>query len=431
MRSLTRKLPTLGLAFILLLAACNPGTTTPSPTTAPPPTSASTAAPADPTADLSTPQPQPTGDPNEPVSVVAPDAPGTCTVQPLPELPVRPVDDTDWVTGASLQDAKIVLYEYADFQCPGCAGMYPIVTQFIQQHPDIALVYRSFPLDFHQYADITAQAAEAAGAQGKFWQMHDMLFEYSTQWSALASMDEVRAELTSYAKDLSLDVDAFNAALDDGTYADKVKSQYDEAIALNLPGTPSFIFDNILFPSDIGLSLGGLESFLTIVQSQDQIFFPDAPAMTITSDNTIEAVVKTSKGDLTVNLLPESAPANVNSFVFLAQQGWYDGSEFFYVRDNFVAVTGDPTNSTVGYPGYYCEGETQGTFDRPGLLGMLPNGQFFFTLGSDAAQLNGQFALVGQVVDGLDVLDQLVRVAVGDPSAPQADVVQSIEVTVQ
>jgi peptidyl-prolyl cis-trans isomerase B (cyclophilin B) len=119
----------------------------------------------------------------------------------------------------------------------------------------------------------------------------------------------------------------------------------------------------------------------------------------------------------------------VNSFVFLSQEGWYDGSEFFFVQENFVAVSGDPTNSTIGYPGYYCEGEEQGVFDRVGLVGMLASGQFFITLGTDASQLSGQFALIGQVTEGLDVLSQLARRQLGDPSAPTADVLETIVIT--
>ena len=150
--------------------------------------------------------------------------------------------------------------------------------------------------------------------------------------------------------------------------------------------------------------------------------------MTITAEDAFEAVLKTSKGDIRVNLLAEAAPANVNSFIFLAQENWYDGADFFYVRDNFVAVTGDPTNSTVGYPGYTCEGETQGTFDRPGLVGMLRMASSSSHWGPDAAQLTGQFSLIGQVVEGLEVLDTLARRAMGDPSAPTADVLETVEI---
>jgi cyclophilin family peptidyl-prolyl cis-trans isomerase len=234
--------------------------------------------------------------------------------------------------------------------------------------------------------------------------------------------------MSVYAEQLDLDIEAFDAALDNGTYREKVQAQYEESLEVGLPGTPSFLFNNVLFPSDIGLSSQGMQSFMGILQNKDEIFFDAPPELTVTSDDTYEALVRTSKGDLRVNLLPESAPTMVNSFVFLASEQWYDGSEFFFVRDNFVAVTGDPTNTTVGYPGYYCAGEEQGTFDRAGLVGMLSNGQFFITLGADALQLDGQFALIGQVVEGLEVLDELNRVVAGDPNAPVPDVLVSVEI---
>ncbi len=424
MQNVIRRLPTLGLVMILLLVACAPSTTaTPEPTVAPTtaPTTAAEEGPAE------APTVGPTADPNEPVTVTSPETPGECQTAPLPELPVRPADETDWVKGASLEEADLIIYEYSDFECPGCGGMYPVLDEFLSLNPGVALVYRHFPLDFHQHAQITSEAVEAAGAQGKFWEMHDLLFDESTQWVS-ASDDEIRSLLSTYAEQLDLDVDQFDTALEEGTYVEKVQSQYDEARELGLPGTPSFIFDDILFPSDIGLSLQGLTAFLNILERQDEIFYAAPPEMTLDEEGSYAAVLTTTKGDIRVRLLPESAPVLVNNFVFLAQEDWYDGADFFFVRDDFVAVTGDPTNSTIGYPGYYCQGETQGTFDRAGLLGMLSNGQFFLTLGADAAQLNDQFALIGQVVEGLDVLDELARRVVGDPAAPEPDALNSIEI---
>jgi len=424
MRTLRWTLPTIGLAVILLVSACNSDpATTPAPTAVPTEAVASTAVP---TAVAASPTPAPV-DPSEPVSVTPPEEPGFCEAAPLPELPVRPVDDTDWVKGASPEDAEITIYEYSDFQCPGCGGMYPVLQAFLDSHPNVRLVYRHFPLDFHEHAYVTAEAAEAAGADGKFWAMHDLLFDRVSEWSPLPA-EEVRAKMSEYAAELGLDVKAFDDAIDNGIDRAKIEAQYEESRVLNLPGTPSFIFENVLFPSEMGLSLRGMEAFMTMLQNKDEIFLDAAPETTVDIGGTYEAILHTSKGDITVKLLPESAPATVNSFMFLSGEGWYDDSDFFFVRDNFVAVTGDPTNTTVGYPGYYCTGEEIGVFDRAGLLGMLSNGQFFVTLGSDAAQLDGQFALIGQVTEGLDVLGELSRVVVGDPSAPTPDVLQSVEI---
>ncbi len=425
MKKTRQSLSALGLVLMLLVTACKPGAGTAEPTAAP--TTAPTAAPTTQSEDVAVPTEITMGDPNEPVTVVAAETPGVCTASPLPELPVRVADETDYVKGASLETAEMVIYEYSDFQCPGCSGMSTVVDMLLEENPGIALVYRHFPLSFHALAQIAAEATEAAGAQGKFWEMHDMLFGNTNSWTSLTP-ETIRPVLTGYAEALDLDVEAFNAALDNGTFTEKVKAQNDEAMELRLPGTPSFIFDNVLFPSDIGLSLQGMEAFRTIIKDRDKIFYAEPPAMTVAVEDTYEAVLKTSKGDMRVNLLTASAPANVNSFIFLANENWYDGADFFYVQDGFVAVTGDPTNSTVGYPGYTCEGETQGVFDRAGLVGMLGNGQFFITLGADAARLSGQFSLIGQVVEGLDVLDALARRAVGDSSAPAADVLETVEI---
>lgn len=435
MKNAMRRLPILGLVLLLLLAACSRGADTPNPTatatTVPEDTpAAATATPVPTESAVEQPTVPPTGDPNEPITVTTPEALGMCQAAPLPELPIREADETDYAKGAPLDEAELIIYEYSDFQCPGCAGMYPMLNAFLDQNPEAALVYRHFPLNIHEHAQITAEAAEAAGAQDKFWEMHDLLFDRAQQWSGL-SEEEMLQQLSTYAEELELDVEAFDTALEEGTYAEKVQAQYDESLELGLPGTPSFIFGNVLFPSDIGLSLQGLTAFYEILKSQDEIFYSAPPEMTVAEDDMYDAVLKTTQGDIHVRLLPESAPTFVNNFVFLAEEEWYNGSEFFFVRDNFVALTGDPTNSTVGYPGYYCEGETQSTFDRTGLLGMLSNGQFFLTLGSDAAQLSGQFALIGQVTDGLDILDDLTRRVVGDPSAPSADVLESVEIIEQ
>ncbi len=425
MKHVLMKLPALGLAIVVLLSACGtPATPEPTPAPTSMPTAVATDVPAE---QPGVATPAVTADPSEPVMVVTPETPGVCQAAPLPEVSVRPVDETDWVKGANPEEAEITLFEYSDFQCSGCAGMYPIIQDFLDVNTHVRLVYRHFPLDFHVHAEITAEAAEAAGAQGKFWEMHDLLFDRAGEWNAL-SAEDIRTRLSDYAEELGLDLEAFDAALDNHTYLDKIRSQYAEAAEMRLGGTPTFIFNNLLFPSDIGLSFQGLTAYLNILEQQDEIFYDAPPEATVGADDEIEAVLKTSKGDIRVHLLPASAPVHVNSFVFLAEEQWYNGSEFFFVRDNFVAVTGDPTNSTVGYPGYYCQGETQGVFDRAGLVGMLANGQFFVTLGSDAAQLNSQFALVGQVIEGLDILDELTRVLVGDPTALPADVLESVEI---
>ncbi len=347
MSKIRQSLPALGLALMLLVTACKPGAGTAEPTVAP--TTAPTTAPTAQPADVVAPTEIAMGDPNEPVTVVAAETPGVCTASPLPELPVRVADETDYVKGASLETAEMVIYEYSDFQCPGCDGMAPILSMFLEEHPNIALVYRHFPLSFHTHAQITAEAAEAAGAQGKFWEMHDMLFENTSTWSSLTAetilpgADRICGGAGSGCRGLQCSAGQRDLRRESRDSVQRVHGT-------GPPGHSSFIFENVLFLSDIGLSLQGLEAFLTIIEDQDEIFYAEPPAMTVDAEGTYEAVLEDEQGRLAWNLLTASAPANINSFIFLANENWYDGADFFYVQDGFVAVTGDPTNSTVWLP---------------------------------------------------------------------------------
>lgn len=407
------------MVVVLVLSACS-STATSEPT----PTAESTEVATQESTSIPEPlQEEPTG----PLTIVTPEAPGICEAQSVSELPTRPVDETDWIKGASEADAEITILEYAEFQCPGCAGIAPVLDQFLKDHPHVRLVYRHFPLSFHDKALLTAQASEAAGAQGKFWEMYDLLFGRVSEWNSL-SLEEARPKMSEFAADLGLDVEQFDREVDDETYLPKINAQLEESQNLQLPGTPTFIFNGLMFPGQqLGLSYQGLESFLSIMELTENQY-AEAPATTLDTEKSYQATLNTSKGDIVVNLLPESAPTNVNSFLFLAQEGWYEGTEIFFVQDNFVALTGDPSNTGLGYPGYYCTGETQGIFDRAGLIGMLPNGQIFITLGTEASELSGDFALIGQVVEGEDILAALTRRSPADPAAPDPDLLESVTV---
>ncbi len=420
-----------GLILMLLaafgLSACG-GTppATPTPTVAPTATPTPTVAPTQGAAPASA----------DPLVITTPEAAGMCETVPLPEVDVRPPTAEDWSKGASADEAEYTIIEYSDFQCPGCSGMASVMDMYLQEHPEARLIYRHFPLSFHALASLAAQAAEAAGVQGKFWEMHDLLFSSQSEWSALTE-DAARAKMSEYAKSLQLDVARFDRELADGTYQAKVEAQSEEGVMMGLPGTPSFIFDTILFPSDLGLSYQSLAGFAQLLSDRDK-FFQSPPEMTVQATDKYVATFKTTQGDVVVELLPESAPTHVNSFVFLAGQNWYNGSEFFFVQNDYVAVTGDPTNTTMGYPGYYCSGEERDFHGQTGLMWLMYNGQFFFTLGEAAYQnlvlapqsqggAGAQFALVGRVTQGLDVLNKLAVHSPVDPTIP-ADILETITI---
>lgn len=402
----------------------------------------------------STPEPTPTATPTStPVPTAVPatavaDEKGYCETTPLPELPVNglpiTIGDSEWSKGASAEDAYLTIVEYSDFQCPACAGATPAIESILESTPGIRLIFRHLPLEsLHDKAYLAAEAAEAAGAQGKFWEMYSLLFDRAiqgyiamqngqttTEWVAIPLTD-APATFAQFAQELGLDVERFSSDLEKGTYREKVEAQVTEFGNLGLQfATPTFIIgiNGVYFKPEIS-SYNELVYYLAVAKMMQDDFtlFDAPPAMTVTEAQTYQATLKTTQGDIVLELSGSLAPTHVNNFVFLAQQRWYEGSEFF-VYENLVALTGDPSNTIYGYPGYYCYGEKQSTFGEVGTVGALPNGQFFITIGAEATQLDGQFTQIGRVVEGLDVLDKLARATPGDPAAPPPDVLQSVEV---
>lgn len=144
--------------------------------------------------------------------------------------------------------------------------------------------------------------------------------------------------------------------------------------------------------------------------------YDQAPPMTIDPQKKYTATVKTVRGDFTIDLRPDLAPQHVNSFVFLARDGFFDGVTFHRVEPGFVIQGGDPTGTGTGGPGYKLPAEftQKETFVR-GVVGMArtadPNSagsQFFVTLG-DAHHLDGQYTIFGTVSSGMDVVDCIQR----------------------
>ena len=145
---------------------------------------------------------------------------------------VEPVSQQDHVLGPA--DAPVTLVEYGDFECPSCGQAYPIVKQVRRLMGDqLRFCFREFPLNqIHPYAEQAAEAAEAAGAQGKFWPMHDMLFEHQ---QALTIPD-----LERYAAELGLDQQRFSRDLREHTFAGKVAHDKETGLESGVQGTPTF-----------------------------------------------------------------------------------------------------------------------------------------------------------------------------------------------
>ncbi len=165
-----------------------------------------------------------------------------------------------------------------------------------------------------------------------------------------------------------------------------------------------------------------------------------APTTVIDPSRAYTAVLKTAKGDITIELNPQAAPITVNSFVFLACSGYYDGVTFHRVIPGFVAQGGDPTGTGRGGPGYTIPDEFGDIEFTPGIVAMAKTGapnsggsQFFICFDmpeQSKTALFGNYTVFGQVTAGMDVASKLTpRDPAKNPNAAPGDVIQSITVT--
>ena len=153
------------------------------------------------------------------------------TFQTLLDL-AEPFDDTrDHDRGR--RDASVILYEYGDFECPHCGLAEPAVRAELDSDDDLLFVWRHLPLtDVHPHAQLAAEASEAAGQQGAFWALHDLLLTHQDHLT--------RRDLLGYAGELGLDVDRFDDDLDHHVHADRIATDIDSADRSGVSGTPTF-----------------------------------------------------------------------------------------------------------------------------------------------------------------------------------------------
>ena len=159
-------------------------------------------------------------------------APGSAQARQQPAQTGDPSRRTA-VTHKGPATAPITIIEFSDFECPFCAQAQPALDEILAAYPDqIRLVFKHNPLPFHPHAPLAHEAALAAGAQGKFWEMHDLLFTNQQRLT--------RDDLLRYAQQLDLDLIAFAEALDGGVYTSAVELDRVEAQGLGVTGTPTF-----------------------------------------------------------------------------------------------------------------------------------------------------------------------------------------------
>jgi protein-disulfide isomerase len=159
---------------------------------------------------------------------------------PSPNIDMEALMDDDAVKGDP--NAPVTIIEFSDFECPFCARFYSdTLSQIDEQYiktGKVKLVYRDFPLSFHPQAQKAAEAAECAGEQGKFYDMHDLLFEQGVQGGV--------AGFKGYAQQIGLDTGKFNTCLDSGEMASEVRKDFSDGQKAGVQGTPGFIINGNL-----------------------------------------------------------------------------------------------------------------------------------------------------------------------------------------
>lgn len=150
------------------------------------------------------------------------------------------ITEADWKKGNP--EAEVTLVEYLDFQCPACRAYHPLVKQLVDEYGDrVQFVARHFPIiNIHPNAMASGRAAEAAGRQGKFWEMHDKLFELQEEWASVRNPEE---HFVRYAEELGLDKERFENDYDDGALADKIEDSRLTAASIGVTGTPTFFLN--------------------------------------------------------------------------------------------------------------------------------------------------------------------------------------------
>ncbi len=136
---------------------------------------------------------------------------------------------------------KVQVVEFGDYQCPACGTVYPVLKQLLGAYDGkVTFVFRNFPLTQHKNSTSSAEAAEAAGAQGKYWEMHDKLYETQLEWSNLADPSDTFAQ---YATAMGLDGAKIKDAIKNQTYKVKIDKDAADGTALQVNSTPTIYVD--------------------------------------------------------------------------------------------------------------------------------------------------------------------------------------------
>jgi protein-disulfide isomerase len=164
----------------------------------------------------------------------------------LPELPARlaePINEKDHVLGPA--SAPVTLVEYGDYECPDCLNSQPIVQELRRRHGDrLRFVFRHFPQSsVHPHASAAASAAEAAGEQNKFWEMHETLFKHQKEFGDI--------DLSHLALRLGLEIYKFESSLGRDMHRRRISQDYESGVLSGVKGTPTFFINGVRYDGKI------------------------------------------------------------------------------------------------------------------------------------------------------------------------------------
>lgn len=333
------------------------------------------------------------------------------------------------------QNPSVTITEYSDYQDLRSGLFAEVVDRLLEEYPnDVRVVSRIFPLmSVNDKAALAAQAAEAAAEQDKFWEMHELLYTGQEHWVNL-SVEDFEQWISAQASALpQVNVDQFKSDLNRTDIIAKVRQAWEDGQKIGLPGTPLILINRQIYggPRDYN-SLKDILQLILLGKRQ----FTACPPLTVQQNKQYIATLHTEKGDIAIQLFADKALITVNSFMFLAREGWYNDITFHRVIPDLFAQTGDPSGTGKGNPGYYIITELDPTlrFNRPGMVAMVNSGpdtsgsQFFITY-APTAQYDGQYTIFGQVLSGMEVLQQLTpRDAQPATDTPPGDPLISITI---
>jgi cyclophilin family peptidyl-prolyl cis-trans isomerase/protein-disulfide isomerase len=353
---------------------------------------------------------------------------------PGPDTPslFPPITSADHILGP--ENAAVNILVYGDLQRPESGLFAGVMNKLLAQYPgEIQYISRIFPfVGRNDKALLAAQAVEAANLQGKFWELHDLLYSQQANWINL-SIEDFEQWVAVQASELGMDVGKFQADLKSEAVVGLVQSNFEAGQKFGPFAVPLIVINGEIYlgPQDFN-SMNDIVGLILLGKRH----FTECPPMMIDRTKQYIATLHTEKGDVVIQLFADKAPYTVNSFVFLAQHGWYDNITFHSVIPEVYAQTGDPSGTGKGTPGYYVITEILPdlTFDKPGTVAMVNSGpdtsgsQFFITY-AETPQFNGQYAIFGEVLSGMDVLKSLTpRDAKIGAETPTGDKLLSVTV---